>query len=238
MMQLCLKTVLTILLPFQFIVTVEAQTSSAFAVQVLSQESESAALSSYQNLQARYPNLLGLYKAGIRQDATDKGVFYRAQVGPFATIEQATGLCGNLQAAGGFCIVIRTIASEQDVAQAKQVVRSQFISKFGAQQLVNEQMLTANPFVYQDKVVGVHTTFGRMIAANEALFYHDGMGMRALLASRVPPTLFTSAVPVVLAIKVRGTKAIKTPGCEAVLPYGDYVGVFRCSLSSCSEFYD
>lgn len=127
---------------------------------------------------------------------------------------------------------------KQSIAQAKQAVRSNFVSKFGAQQLVNEQTLTTNPFVYKDKVIGVHTAFGRMIAADEALFYHDGVGMRAIVVSGVPATRFTSATPVVLAMKVRGTKAIKTAGGEAVLPHGEYVGIFECRQSSCSEFYD
>jgi hypothetical protein len=42
-----------------------------------------------------------------RADLGEKGVFYRAQVGPFGTIDLANQLCGNLKNAGGQCIVQR-----------------------------------------------------------------------------------------------------------------------------------
>ena len=40
-----------------------------------------------------------------RADLGDKGIYYRALVGPFASMEQAAGMCSNLKAAGGNCIV-------------------------------------------------------------------------------------------------------------------------------------
>ena len=42
-----------------------------------------------------------------RADLGSKGVYYRAQVGPFGTAEDANQLCSNLKAAGGQCIVQR-----------------------------------------------------------------------------------------------------------------------------------
>ncbi len=53
--------------------------------------------------------MLGGRSANIRRvDLGDKGgVFYRAQVGSFATSEQATAFCNSLKAAGGQCIVQR-----------------------------------------------------------------------------------------------------------------------------------
>jgi hypothetical protein len=40
-----------------------------------------------------------------RADLGDKGTYYRALVGPFASMEEAAGLCSGLKAAGGNCIV-------------------------------------------------------------------------------------------------------------------------------------
>ena len=44
----------------------------------------------------------------VRQaDLGAKGIYYRALVGPFASMEQAAGMCSSLKAAGGNCIVQR-----------------------------------------------------------------------------------------------------------------------------------
>jgi SPOR domain len=79
----------------------------AYVVQVSAQRSESEAQSAYQSLQAKYPGVLGGRNASIKRvDLGDKGgVFYRAQVGSFATSEQATTFCNSLKDAGGQCIV-------------------------------------------------------------------------------------------------------------------------------------
>ena len=79
-----------------------------YAVQVTSQRSEASAQSEYRALQAKYPDQLGSRQAVVRRaDLGDKGVYYRAMVGPFASAEQAAGLCSSLKAAGGNCIVQR-----------------------------------------------------------------------------------------------------------------------------------
>jgi hypothetical protein len=82
-------------------------TSGAYVVQVSAQRSEGEAQSAYQSLQAKYPGVLGGRNASIKRvDLGDKGgVFYRAQVGSFATSEQATTFCNSLKDAGGQCIV-------------------------------------------------------------------------------------------------------------------------------------
>ena len=81
----------------------------AYVVQVSAQKSEAEAQSSYRSLQQKYPTVLGGREANIRRvDLGDKGgIFYRAQVGSFATSEQANTFCGNLKDAGGQCIVQR-----------------------------------------------------------------------------------------------------------------------------------
>lgn len=82
--------------------------TGAYVVQVSSQKSEADAMGSFKVLQSRYPQLLGSYKATVkRADLGDKGIYYRAQVGPFASRDEANNLCNALQAQGGTCIVTR-----------------------------------------------------------------------------------------------------------------------------------
>jgi len=77
-------------------------------VQVASQRSEADAQASFKSLQQKYPSVLGGYQVIVRRaDLGDKGVYYRAQVGPFATAEQANEMCSSLKSAGGQCIVQR-----------------------------------------------------------------------------------------------------------------------------------
>jgi SPOR domain len=85
-----------------------AAPAGAGYVQVSSQRSEAEAQSAYRDLQAKFPQQLGGRHAVFRRaDLGDKGIFYRALVGPFATAEQATTFCSNLKAAGGNCFTQR-----------------------------------------------------------------------------------------------------------------------------------
>jgi hypothetical protein len=79
-----------------------------YAVQVTSERSESNAQAALPALQAKYPNQLGGRQLIIRRaDLGAKGTYYRVLVGPFASVEEAAGLCSRLKAAGGNCIVQR-----------------------------------------------------------------------------------------------------------------------------------
>jgi len=77
-----------------------------YVVQVASQRSEADAQDSFRALQHKYPGVLGRYNVMVRRaDLSDKGVFYRVQVGPFATAKQANEMCSSLKSAGGQCIL-------------------------------------------------------------------------------------------------------------------------------------
>lgn len=77
-----------------------------YAVQVSSQRSEAEAHSSFRAMQQKYPSVLGGREPLIRRaDLGSKGIYYRAQVGPFPTLEEANRMCGALKAAGGQCII-------------------------------------------------------------------------------------------------------------------------------------
>jgi SPOR domain len=83
-----------------------AASSGGYSVQITSQRSEAEAKASFRELRAKFPTQLGGREAIIRRaDLGDKGTYYRALVGPFASAEQATALCSGLKAAGGSCIV-------------------------------------------------------------------------------------------------------------------------------------
>ncbi len=77
-------------------------------VQVSSQKTEADAQASFRAIQSKYSGILGSKPSTIRRaDLGDKGVFYRAMVGPFGTTDEATQFCVNLKSAGGQCIVQR-----------------------------------------------------------------------------------------------------------------------------------
>ena len=77
-------------------------------MQVSSQKNEADAQASYRVLQGKFPRVLGSRSPMIkRADLGDKGIYYRAMVGPFGSSEEASQLCGSLKSAGGQCVVQR-----------------------------------------------------------------------------------------------------------------------------------
>ncbi|MFL6814159.1 MAG: SPOR domain-containing protein [Bradyrhizobium sp.] len=82
--------------------------SAGYLVQVSSQRNEADAQASYRALQGKFPAVLGSHAPVIkRADLGDKGVYYRAMVGPFGSSDEASQFCGNLKSAGGQCVVQR-----------------------------------------------------------------------------------------------------------------------------------
>ncbi|MEX0853014.1 MAG: SPOR domain-containing protein [Bauldia sp.] len=82
-------------------------TGSGMLVQVSSQRSDEAARATFRDLQSRYQSILGPYDVNIqRANLGDRGVYYRARVGPFPPAD-AQRLCDDLKAAGGDCILAR-----------------------------------------------------------------------------------------------------------------------------------
>jgi hypothetical protein len=89
--------------------TPAASTGGGYVVQVSSQKSEADAQASYRALQGKYPGVLGSQSLVVKRvDLGEKGVYYRAFVGPFSSVDQATQVCNNLKAAGGpQCLIQR-----------------------------------------------------------------------------------------------------------------------------------
>jgi SPOR domain len=79
-----------------------------YLVQVSSQRNEADAQASYKSLQGKFPSVLGSRAPVIkRADLGEKGVYYRAMVGPFGSPDEASQFCGSLKSAGGQCVVQR-----------------------------------------------------------------------------------------------------------------------------------
>jgi len=77
-------------------------------VQVTSRRTEAEAQADFRAMQAKFPGQLSGREPVIRRaDLGEKGTYFRALVGPFASAEEAAQLCSGLKAAGGNCIVQR-----------------------------------------------------------------------------------------------------------------------------------
>jgi cell division septation protein DedD len=75
-------------------------------VQVSSRKTQGSARASFSSLQARFPQLLMGYQPSIKAVTLGgQGTYYRVRVGPLASRDEASALCGRLKAAGGDCIV-------------------------------------------------------------------------------------------------------------------------------------
>ena len=83
-------------------------TSGGYLVQVSSQKNEADAQASYRALQSKFPSVLGPHSSMVKRvDLGEKGVYYRAFVGPFGSSEEAAQVCSSLKTAGGQCFVQR-----------------------------------------------------------------------------------------------------------------------------------
>jgi hypothetical protein len=81
-------------------------TDGGYVVQVAAERSDTEAQASFKTFQSKYPGVLGSRSPLIRRvDLGERGIVYRAQIGPFDSVEQARLLCARLKAAGGHCVV-------------------------------------------------------------------------------------------------------------------------------------
>ena len=85
-----------------------SSSGASYLVQISSQRNEADAQASYRALQGKFPSVLGSRSPVIRRaDLGEKGVYYRAMVGPFGSSEEAAQFCSSLKAAGGQCVIQR-----------------------------------------------------------------------------------------------------------------------------------
>ena len=76
-----------------------------FVVQLSALRSEPEAQAAFRAMQAKYSVLNGRQPLIRRKDQGERGIFYAAQVGPFAVKSDADQLCETLKSAGGTCFV-------------------------------------------------------------------------------------------------------------------------------------
>jgi cell division septation protein DedD len=77
-----------------------------FVVQVSAARSEAEAQAALRSAQGRYASILSGQPTSVRKvELGDRGTFYRAHIGPYATREQANDVCASLKSAGGDCVV-------------------------------------------------------------------------------------------------------------------------------------
>jgi cell division septation protein DedD len=77
-------------------------------VQVTVARSEADARTAFASLQAKYSSVLSGRLPLIRpKDQGERGIYFAAQVGPFADRSKADQLCEQLKSAGGSCFVQR-----------------------------------------------------------------------------------------------------------------------------------
>ena len=84
----------------------EAAPTGGYVVQLSSQKTEEEARASFKVLATKYAAVFGDREPYIKRvNIPEKGTFYRANVGPFATSSEANHFCSNLKIVGGQCIV-------------------------------------------------------------------------------------------------------------------------------------
>ena len=85
-----------------------AAATGGFFVQVASARTEADAQTAWRAAQSKYPAVLNSRPVTFpRADLGDRGIYYRAWVGPFGNRDDASGLCQSLRAQGGDCMVQR-----------------------------------------------------------------------------------------------------------------------------------
>lgn len=90
--------------------------------------------------------------------------------------------------------------------------------------------LKVNPFLYEGEIVAIETTFEKMITAQKAIFGDD------VIVSGIPKGLFRKQAHLILAGKVLGNEAMKTPfGGEILLPHLKFLGVYFCETWNCRD---
>jgi hypothetical protein len=86
--------------------TAEASSGGGYEVAVASERNAADADAVFRSLQAKFPNQLGGREPIVRRtDLGPEGTYYRASIGPFASMKAASRVCGSLKAAGESCLV-------------------------------------------------------------------------------------------------------------------------------------
>jgi len=126
------------------------------------------------------------------------------------------------------------------IMEIRQGNRANFLTQTGATRWVARQNLITNPFVFNGTVVVVGGTFIRMIGNGEALIDVPDCFIAAcpdsIVVTGVPNTAFGAKATVIVAVRVRGMRTVKTATGEATIPDLQFVGAQLCRDQACSDF--
>lgn len=110
-------------------------------------------------------------------------------------------------------------------------VGADFVKKNKVEIWPSIESLQVNPFVYENKVIGLKSRFTKMLTATEAIFDDN------VIVYGIPKGKFLEKTSVVIAGIVSGNKTIKNPfGGEVSFPNIKYKDVYFCNEWSCNDF--
>lgn len=127
---------------------------------------------------------------------------------------------------------------EQQEKEREEVKKrlKEFVDKNGVKEWVSLKKLSANPFVYEGKTVGIVVRFFKMLSATQGVFGGEDFGLPAIVVSDVPRGLFTSEASVVLAGRVLGNIETQLPLLgKMMVPHLKFVGVHLCKDWGCRD---
>lgn len=112
----------------------------------------------------------------------------------------------------------------------------EFVDRNGVKEWVSLKGLSANPFIYEGKIIGVVIRFHQMLSATQGLFGGEDFGLPAIVVSDIPRGLFTSEAKVVLAGRVLGNIETKLPLLGTmIVPHLKFIGVHLCKDWGCTD---
>ena len=115
--------------------------------------------------------------------------------------------------------------------------RDEFAKKNSVEEWPDTSELSANPFIYEGKIVALRVSFREMQTATQGIFAEvDSMGT-LLIVSDIPKGMFKkSGTIVVLAGRVLGKTELQVPllGLRQV-PHLKFIGVHFCQHYDCND---
>lgn len=126
-------------------------------------------------------------------------------------------------------------------AEARRVARLTFqnsiLAKFKVEQWATLDELAANVFIHRGKVIATHVRFQQMLSPSEAMFAYGSP--QGIIATSVPSSEFIKpSEELIVAIRIEGLKPFKFLGTDLNVPFGNYVGSYRCQQPSCADFFN
>jgi len=111
---------------------------------------------------------------------------------------------------------------------------AQFAEEYTVKEWPSINELSANPFVYEGKVIGIEAQFSTMRSATEGIFGASG---GVFVVSNIPKGKFRQdGQVVVLAGRVLGKASVNLPRLGTMeVPHLEFVGVHVCSDDKCTD---